>query len=355
MSNKYLIFISFAASLVVTTPAWAWGSSCDKASKEPKPDWLTKADYSKPGFDVAVGSAEKNDKYDFEAQSNASERNARRHLIEQIEVKIIAESAQRIQVGNTGVQDSAINTVVVSAEETLSGLKVQERWVDKENCTVYTLLVISKNSVAQAKREKLMKIRAGKMKTLLVEGSSSERTRGAQARMKLLEDAKIILAGVDFKLINDEFGEPYYAKKITNAMAEVTKELEKTQGRIAIFALNSDGKIPGAVIGKMLDQLRTGDSKTERLMVNCTSEDECISKAREQNYAQLALLKVGTRVETSNMGALKGTLTVTKAVYDIHSKNVLNGPFSASAQVISWGHEELNWESAADKAMQGLK
>ncbi len=48
----------------------------------------------------------------------------------------------------------ALSKVTVSAEEVLRDLKIKGRWLDKESCTLYTLMAISKQSVAQSKREK---------------------------------------------------------------------------------------------------------------------------------------------------------------------------------------------------------
>ncbi len=355
MRNRFSVVLYMASGLLVAMPASAnWFSSCENASQEPRPEWVSKLDYSEPGFHVGVGSAEKNNK-GAEEQVKASEANAKSRLVQQIEVTIRSESEQGMQVKNKDVQNFASSKVVVTAEEVLRGLKIKGRWVDRDGCIVHTLMVISKDSVAQAKREKLMKARLEKLKQLLADGSDREKNRLAKTRKQNLEDAKLVFSEIDFSLITEEYGKAAYSKKMDDAMAEVDKEMARTQGRIAMFALNRDGKIPHDVIGRMMDQLRASDGRTDRLMVDCASADECINKAKERGFDQLALIKVDSRVEVSNIGAHKGTLSVSKTVYDIVSKNVVNGPYSISAQVIGWGNEDLNWDLAAEKVVQGLK
>lgn len=90
-------------------------------------------------------------------------------------------------------------------------------------------------------------------------------------------------------------------------------------------------------------------------MAECSNVEDCIKRANERGFSMLALLKANSRVTTSQMGALKGTLTVSRTVYDIDSRKVLKGPDTVSAQVIGWSNEELDWHAAAEKAMQNFK
>lgn len=329
-------------------------SSCDAGSKEPKPEWVSQLDYILPGFYVGVGSAEKDGKGKDE-QSKASEDNAKSHLVQQIEVTIKAENEQSTRVSKQGVQQDAMSKVTVSAEEVLRDLKIKDRWIDKETCAQYTLMVISKESVAQAKREKTMKNRLEKFKILLAEGLDRDKNRDMKVRRKHLEDAQSLLADTDFKLLPEEQGKEVYAKRLNEALEQLNKDTSQVKGRMALFALNQDGKLRSDVIGKMLDMLRSGDNTTDRLMADCNTVDDCISRAKERGFSMLALLKVGSQVGTSPMGALKGTLTVSRTVYDIESHKIVKGPDTASAQAIGWSNEELDWNAAAEKAMQGLK
>jgi hypothetical protein len=105
----------------------------------------------------------------------------------------------------------------------------------------------------------------------------------------------------------------------------------------------------------MLDDLRSAEHASDRLMAECDSVDECIHRAQERGFTRLALLKAGSQVGTSPMGARKGVLTVTRTVYDIESHRVVKGPDTATSQVIGWSDAELDWDAAAAKVMRELK
>jgi DNA-binding protein YbaB len=352
--RKFIVIAALVVGVSSSTPAWSWGISCDGGSNVPKPEWVSKLDYSVPGYYVGVGSAEKDGKGKDE-QSKASEDNAKSHLVQQIEVTIKAENEQSTRVSKQGVQQDAMSKVTVSAEEVLRDLKIKDRWVDKDTCTQWTLMIISAASVAQAKREKTMKNRLEKFKIQLAEGSDRDRNRDIKVRRKHLEDAQGLLIDTDFKLLPEEQGKEFYARRLNEALGQLNKEASQVQGRMALFAIDQDGRLRTDVIGKMLDMLRSGDNTTDRLMADCNTVDDCISRAKERGFSMLALLKVGSQVGTSPMGALKGTLSVSRTVYDIESRKIVKGPDTASAQVIGWNYEELDWNAAAEKAMQGLK
>jgi len=329
-------------------------SGCDEASKEPMPVWVSKVDYSLPGYYVGVGSAVDSGR-NRDEQIRASEDSAKSHLVQQIEVTIRAENEQSTRVSNDKVQKDILSKVTVSAEEVLRDLQVKARWTDKESCTLYTLMTISKSSVAHAKREKLMRSRLAKFKSDLAEGSDRDKNRDVKVRRKYLENAKALLDDTDFSLLPDELGKTVYAKRLDDAMANLNKAVSQVKGRTALFAINRDGALHSDVIGKMLDQLRAKDATADRLMSDCTQESDCITVAKERGFTTLTLLKADSRVSTSPMGALKGTLTVSRVLYDIDSRKILKGPDTVSAQVIGWSNSELDWNAAAEKAMQGFQ
>jgi len=353
--RKVLICAVLAAGVLGSMPAkGGLFSSCDNGPSEPRPDWVRKLDYSLAGYHVGVGSAERDGKNKDE-QSRASEDSAKAHLVEQIEVTIKAETEQSTRVSKNGVQNDAMSKVNVTAEEVLRDLKVKGRWLDKDSCTQYTLVAISKESVAQARREKTMKNRLAKFKAQLAEGTDREKNRDIKVRRNYLEDAQALLADTDFSLLPEELGKEFYTKRMDDALELLRNEAAQVKGRTALFAINQGGGLHTDVIGKMLDQLKLGDQTADRLMGDCNSVEDCISRAKERGFTMLAMLQASSQVGTSPMGALKGTLTVSRTVYDIESHKVLKGPETVSAQVIGWSNDELDWNAAAEKAMQGLK
>lgn len=353
--KKYLLSIVLCISLSLSLTAWAGlFSSCDNASREPRPEWASRLDYALPGYYVGVGSADRGNRSKDE-QIKASENDAKARLVQSIEVRIRAEDEQSTRVSNQGVQKDAQSRVAVTAEEVLRDLQIKGRWLDKATCTHYTLVAISNTSVAEAKREKTMKNRLEKFKVMLAEGADSGRNSDINVRRKYLEDAQALLEDTDFRVLPEELGKEFYAKKLGEALDALNRDVSQVKGRMALFAINQGGALRADVIGKMLDQLRAGNDTADRLMADCNTVSDCINRAKERGFTMLALLNAKSQIVTSQMGSLKGTLSVSRTVYDIESHKVLKGPDTVSAQVIGWSNEELDWFSAADKAMQGLK
>ena len=350
--NKILSALLFFV-LFISHPAWAgiFSSSCEGASKEPRPEWVSKLDYSSPDFYVGVGSAGKEGK-SREEQIKTAANNAKSSLAQGIEARITSENKQITQVNKQGVQQDAQSNVTVSAEEVLRGLKTKDQWIDKDSCTVYTLVVISVDSVKQAKREKSMLLKFEIFKELLAEGEDRNKNQDIKQRRNYLENAQASLADIDVKLLQEEAQGKVYVKRLNDAIALLNKEASQVKGRMALVALNSDGTLNAGVMGKMLDQLKSSEIQTERLGV-CNTEDECKMMAARRGFSKLALLKVASRVEISQMGARKGTITIIRTVFDIENHKQ-HGPHTVSAQVIGWSNEDLDWAAAAEKAMQGL-
>jgi hypothetical protein len=346
---------ALVAGLAIPLAGWSSPfSSCDWGAGAPRPDWVNNPDYVLSGYQVAVGSAAHDGKSKDE-QRSAAENDAKKHLVQKIQVTIKAEDEQNTRISEQTVRKEASSKVTVSAEEDLRGLKNQSSWVDKETCTYYTLMVISNESLAQSQREKNMKGRLAKFKELLAEGRDDKKNRDLKIRRKYLEDAQVLLADIDFALLPDELGKNIYAKRLEEALLQVSKEAAKVKGRMALFALNEDHSLNADVLGRMLDQLRSGDMPTDRLMADCASQQECISIAKDSGYTMLTMLTASSNVVTSQMGSLKGTLTVSRTVYDIDSRKAVKGPDKVSTQVIGWSREELDWGAAAEKAMQNFK
>lgn len=352
---KIFVGAALLIGVSLSLPVWAGlFSSCDAGPDVPRPDWVSKLDYSLPGHYVGVGSAERAGK-NRDEQVKAAENNAKSSLVQRIEVTIRADNEQSTRMNNQGVQKDVLSKVTVSAEEVLRGLQIKDRWVDQDTCTHHTLMVISKESVAQAKREKTMKQRMENFKLLLADGTDRNKNRDIKVRRKYLEDAQSLLADTDFSVLPEELNKEIYSKRMSDVLALINKETSQVSGRMALVALNQDGTLRADVIGKLLDQLRSGDNSADRLMADCNTVNDCISRANERGFSKLALLKVGSQVGMSQMGALKGTLTVSRTVYDIESHKVLKGPDTVTAQVIGWSNEELDWLAAAEKAMLSLK
>jgi hypothetical protein len=352
--KRFILSAALLAGISFAMPAWSgfFSSSCEEGADQPKPVWI-KDGYSEPDFYIGVGASMKSDKTEQQAESEAL---ATQHLTEHIEVKINSVNEQSTSVSNQRVQKDALSKVTVSAEEVLRGLNIKDRWMDKDSCTLYTLKVISKNAVAQAKREKAMRHLLDRFKELLAQGTNLNKNPDLNDRRKSLEDAQEILAGVDFKLLTEAGeGKSFYDKQLRDAFAAIVKESSQSKDRMALFVLNKDHNLKDGVIGKMVDELRSSDQSTDRLMENCDKEDDCKKIAKERGFTKLTMLFANCQVGVSQMGSLKGKLTVTKKIYDLDSRKILDESLAVSAEVIGWSNEELDWSAAAEKVMQGLK
>ena len=339
----------------ISQPAWAglFSQSCEAGSKEPKPVWVDNANYSLPGYHTGTGSAEiSKDGKNKEDQIKASTNNAKANLVLGIEAKIIAENKQSTSENGQGIKQDTQSNISVSAEEVLRGLKINQ-WIDKNTCIVHTLATVSVSSVIQAKHEKTMKLRFEKLKENLAEGEDREKNQDINARRRFLENAYALYTGLDANFLKEEAQGKVYVKRLNDAITLLNKETSQVKGRIALVALNIDGTLNANVMGKILDQLKPSEMPSDRLLGACNTEDDCKTMAAKRGFSKLALLKAASKVEISQMGARKGTITIVRTVYDIENHKQ-QGPNTVSAQVIGWSNEELDWAAAAEKAMQGL-
>lgn len=353
--RKVIFVVTLAIGVVSGGPVWAGlFSSCDAGSGTPRPDWVSHADYSLPGLYVGVGFAESEGRT-REEQARVSEDNAKAQLVQQIEVTIHAETEQKTRVTGNRVENDDQSKVKVSAEEVLRDWQIKGRWVDSDTCVQYTLLTISKDTVARVKRETRMKRRFAQIRNNLEEGSDKVKNPDIEVRRKYLDAAQSLLMETDFSLLPEELGKEVYAKRLIDELSKLDSAASRTKGRMALFAIDQDGSMQSDVISTLLDQMREADRSVDRLMVDCSAENDCMNSAKERGFSRLALLKASRQVTTSQMGAIKGTLIVSRTEYDIESRRILKGPDTVSAQVIGWNDDELDWEYAAKKAVQDLK
>ncbi len=156
------------------------GDECSFLPEQPSPAWILKrpatSDY------VGVSSAtNSNGKLSPPEQIQAAEQNARTALAAEISVSVKETTTQFISERNeqgkagfsqeTQTQVDLLATQVV--DQTLEGSRIQERYLERSNCIVHVMAVISKAAVEETKRkliEKLHKLFRFKQ-LMLIDGS----------------------------------------------------------------------------------------------------------------------------------------------------------------------------------------
>ena len=139
---------------------------CSFLPDQPTPAWLVKrpetSDY------VGISSASNPDRrLSPPEQIQAAEQNARTALAAEISVSVKETTTQFVSERNeqgkagfsheTQTQVDLLATQVV--DQTLEGSRIQERYLDRSNCLVHVMAVISKAAVEENKRKLIEKLR----------------------------------------------------------------------------------------------------------------------------------------------------------------------------------------------------
>jgi|GEM_PF-4108671 hypothetical protein len=343
--RNFLLSATLAMGVLFSLPAspGLFSSSCDDGSTGPKPEWV-KDGYGETNNYVGVGWSAKSDKSE---RQHEAETLATQHLTDSIKVEASSVNEESTSVSNQRVKKDALSKMTVRSKAVLRDLRTKDHWVDKETCILYILKVANKNAADQASL-------LATFKEKLDAGIDRDKNPAINDRRKNLEDAQVVFTDINFALFPDE-NRKIYDKQLKDAFAAIVKESLQSKDRMALFALNKDHNLNEGVIGKMLDKLRAADQSADRLMDGCDEEEACIKAAKNRGFNRLTMLISNCQVGVSQMGSLKGILKVTKKVYDLDSRKVLETPRTTSAEVIGWSNEELDWSAAADKAMEGLK
>lgn len=163
--------------------------SCTFLPGRPAPSWVNRRPAT-TDF-VGVGSAPR--MANPTDQIQAAEQNARTALAAEIEVAVDETVHLEMEEKNRATKTTTereSNTVVSqdakqTVEQTLMGSRIEERWLDRDNCIVYALTIVSQSSVEEARKklaERLRKLFRFKQLMLLdqseVQGEMVSATRG---------------------------------------------------------------------------------------------------------------------------------------------------------------------------------
>jgi hypothetical protein len=327
---------------------------CDRGSSSPRPLWVSQAEaFSQPGFKVGVGTAERSGK-SVDEQRAAAEADAKKHLVQQLEVRVTASDSHRVAVSQGEVDSAASSEVVVEAEAVLRGLKFKEHWVDPETCIDYTLALVSEESVAAAQHEKTMRGHWLEFKRLFAASQDAKVTPEIQQRRALLDEAQALFLALDFKLLPEQaISQPIVAKQLRDAQVALSKQLTTVSGRVALFAFNQEGALEAPFFEMLLENFKNSGTNRIRLSVSCEDDQACMTMAKAQGFSQLMVLTVSSEGFRTDLGMYKVILRVSKKVYDLESRKS-SVEERTSVQMIAMNRSEFNWEFAVKKVVNNL-
>lgn len=345
--KRWGLMLVLQCGLVAPVGAISFFNSCE-GTDEPKPAWVSNPGYAEAGSFVGIGMATREGR-DAEQQNRMATENAYHNLAQQIEVTITAVNAQKVNVTNQRVQKDESSSVTVSASEVLREVKIKGRWLDVSSCTLHLLMSVSKATIEQTKKEKVMRTRLSQVKSLLTTGGDALKTPDVGLRRKALEEAQWLLAEIDFSVLSDELSKEVYGKQLDDIRAGLSRESLQTEGRTALVVLAKGARLPEAIVSNLYDRAIAQEATLVRLS-DCDSEESCKQRAKEKGFSQLTVYTLATQMATSSLGALTGTLTVTKIVHNLARGNVQKGPDTVQADVVGWNRSAMDWPLAMEKA-----
>lgn len=149
MTRRIAVFLS-AALVFCATAGNARAANCTFLPESPMPAWVEKRP-ELPGYYVGVGVA--GPMSQPQEQIDASQANALTNLGKEISVtvKSVVTDIARQEGRWSEQQITAEAETRVSA--LLRGAKTKEKWLDRKNCQLWTLVTVSREDVAAVQRE----------------------------------------------------------------------------------------------------------------------------------------------------------------------------------------------------------
>lgn len=147
--------------------------ACTFLPERPPPSWVNKRP-STTDF-VGVGSAPRMENPTDQIQ--AAEQNARTALAAEIEVAVNEtvrlEMEEKNRTTKTTMEHESSTAVSQAAkqmvDQTLMGSRIEERWLDRDNCIVYVLAIVSQTSVEEVRKKLAERLRKQfKLKQLML-------------------------------------------------------------------------------------------------------------------------------------------------------------------------------------------
>lgn len=299
------IFIVSILELALSHAAYAeplvkvlFGSdSCTFLPERPAPSWINK----RPHTQDYVGISNANRMASSTEQIQAAEQNARGALAAEIEVvvqevvKVVMGEKNRMSAtaidreSSIGVDLEAKSTV----NQTLLGSRIEERWLDRDNCIVHVMATASQASVEEAKKklaERLRKLFKFKNLMLLdgsdVQGEMTIAMRGYLEALFKEMGNRLLSADTSHRGCAEDPGQPACQEPLDTIYASYKVVLDKE-------ALSTDGQFKGRyykVVGNVrlkdrliasFDVACQGKGKASQdFLIDHQAADQCFKKAK---------------------------------------------------------------------------
>lgn len=148
--------VAIDAAIAADQPVRAWtvSESCTFLPDSPRPAWVT----TRPDTPDYAGIGQAGRRESPEEQIRAAEDSARSGLASEVKVNVRERIVQNICEGQCAEDEqSKIEMKVESkTKQTLKGARIQQRWLDRSNCMVWTLATLPKQAVDEILNRRVM-------------------------------------------------------------------------------------------------------------------------------------------------------------------------------------------------------
>jgi hypothetical protein len=292
------ILTSLFFVLALSLPSSAIAGMCDFLPEEPAPKWVADG-WSMKGYYAGVGVSEK--KKMAEEQIEASRLDALNSISMRISVKVSSSVKDTITSSSSGersMTEQEVEAVTESSvQQTLRDVEIKDKWLDRKNCRLWTLAVVSEESVEAVRKETEEKIRkkfTSKRAMLFAEGNGSDgmngRVRGNLEKILLglgvevlKSDNKYVDCATDGKkTVCRELPDTIFGRFRTEFVEEKVASSGKKKARFYTFdlELNLKGRMVSSFRGAKCRGVGSADKSVEEMEL--ISADACVNKIRKK-------------------------------------------------------------------------
>lgn len=348
LAMKYRTLTAALAVMWFAAPSAADAYKCDYLPQEPAPVWISAAPVEEKLY-VGVGSAEKADS--STQQMEKSLNNALGRVVKEVSVTVKNAFIEKTSESTAGFSRKAAHAVEdvleVNASALLHDVSVKARWLDRDSCTLWTMITVPKESVIANKRFTVMKA--------LYE--ASRKAMPAEA-LEMLAEAKNLLPQINFAYIHEMNDRRYYEQLIAKAMDALREDvgIKKTL-LLTLLRKNAENiEIPAAATKKISSGVaEVYPSAANMADAGCANDQQCIETAKQSGAEKLVLVNIEGATKQNQLGSYKGILTVEVNEYNVKTRTRTK-TFMAKSEVITpFTKDDLDWNLAAQKLLDSGK